>query len=397
MTSPAPPHPLTLAILNWRDTGHPEGGGSELYIETVAAGLAAAGHDVTLFCAAYDGAPTTETRAGVRIIRGGGRLSVYVRALVALATGRLGRPDVIVDVQNGMPFWSRLVTRAPVVVLVHHVHREQWRVVYGRTMAALGWWLESRLAPLVYRRSRYVAVSAVTRDELASLGVGPSRCTVIRNGTVSPPPTFSGPEATPRICVLGRLVPHKRVEHVLEAALRLQSRWPKLRVAVVGDGWWGDELRARTQELGLEDVVEFCGHVDEQRKHEELARAWLLAAPSIKEGWGLVVMEAATHEVPTVGYRNAGGLAESVIHDETGLLVEDFDAFVEAIATLLDDATTRRRLGSIAAARAQVFHWDAAVMAWEALLSEVVRPDSRPDDRRTVANSAGADDQLVVP
>jgi glycosyltransferase involved in cell wall biosynthesis len=179
--------------------------------------------------------------------------------------------------------------------------------------------------------------------------------------------------------------------------VRLQSRWPKLRVAVVGDGWWADELHARTQELGLEDVVDFCGYVDEQRKHEELAKAWLLAAPSIKEGWGLVVMEAATHEVPTVGYQNAGGLAESVIHDETGLLVEGFDAFVEAIATLLDNTTTRRRLGSIAAVHAQVFQWDAAITAWEVLLSEVVRPESHPDDRRTVANSADADDQLVVP
>ncbi len=388
MTSSSPRR-LSVAILNWRDTGHPEGGGSERYIETVAAGLAAAGHRVTLFCAAYAGAPREEIRAGVRIVRAGGKLSVYLQALRALATGRLGCPDVIIDVQNGLPFWSRLVSRAPVVVLVHHVHREQWRVIYGHTMASLGWWLESRLAPRVYRRSPYVAVSEVTRRELGTLGVDASRTTVIHNGTLRAPHTTSDRDVTPRICVLGRLVPHKRVEHVLEATARLRSRWPKLRVAVVGDGWWADELRTRAQRLGVDDIVEFCGYVDEQRKHEELARAWILAAPSIKEGWGLVVVEAASHQVPTIGYRSAGGLAESVVDDVTGILVDDLDGFTDAIAALLDDAETRQRMGLAAARRAGQFHWEAAVEEWAELLTDVV--EGRADDmgeRRTDAPRA---------
>jgi glycosyltransferase involved in cell wall biosynthesis len=372
MAMPNTPRPLSVVILNWRDTGHPEGGGSERYVETIAAGLAADGHRVTLFCAAYPGAPRRELRAGVRIVRAGGKLTVYAQALLALSTGRLGRPDVVVDVQNGLPFWSRLATRVPVIVLVHHVHREQWRVIYGPVMAALGWWLESRLAPRVYHRSRYVAVSEVTRTELATVGVDRDRSTVIRNGTLTPPPTTSGREVTPRICVLGRLVPHKRVEHVFQAALRLQARWPKLRVAVVGDGWWARELRDRARRLGLDDVVEFLGYVDEQRKHEELARAWLLAAPSLKEGWGLVVVEAATHQVPTVGYRDAGGLSESVVDGETGLLADDLDGFVGAVARLVEDTDTRHRMGSAAAARAGGFHWEAAVTAWERVLADVV-------------------------
>ena len=368
MTSPTSRNRLSVVMLNWRDTTHPEGGGSERYVETVAAGLAAEGHDVTLFCAAYDGAPAREVRDGVRIVRAGGKLTVYGRALYHLLSRRLGRPDVVVDVQNGLPFWSRLATRAPVVVLVHHVHREQWRVIYGHTMAAIGWWLESRLAPRLYRRCQYVAVSEITRRELAALGVDRARCTVVHNGTAPPPATTSPREQTPRICVLGRLVPHKRVEHVLAAAARLRDRWPELRVAVVGDGWWRDELHRYVDRLGLADMVEFCGHVDEQRKHEELSRAWLLAAPSIKEGWGLVVVEAATHLLPTVGYRHAGGLAESVVDGESGILVDSFDEFVEAIGSLLEDYELRHRLGKAAAEHAAKFRWPATVAAWDHLV-----------------------------
>jgi glycosyltransferase involved in cell wall biosynthesis len=339
----------------------------------VASGLAAEGHQVTLFCAAYAGAPRLEYRDGVRILRAGGKLTVYLQALLHLLTGRLGRPDVIVDVQNGLPFWSNLVARVPVVVLVHHVHREQWRVIYGRTMTAIGWWLESRLAPRVYRKSRYVAVSEITRRELAAIGIERSRCTVIHNGTEPPPPTVARREPTPRICVLGRLVPHKRIEHVLQAAAVLRTRWPELRVAVVGDGWWSDELHDWVDRLRLHDMVEFCGHVGEQRKHEELARAWILAAPSIKEGWGLVVVEAATHLVPTVGYRDAGGLAESVLDGQTGILVDGFQEFVAAIELLLEDQELRRRYGLAAAEHAAKFHWVATVAAWDHLLRKAVQ------------------------
>jgi glycosyltransferase involved in cell wall biosynthesis len=371
MTSPDTRDRLSIALLNWRDTGHPEGGGSERYIETVAAGLAAAGHSVTLFCARYDGAPRYEVRDGFRIVRAGGKLTVYAQALLALRSGRLGRPDVVVDVQNGLPFWSRLATRTPVVVLVHHVHREQWRVIYGRTLAALGWWLESRLAPRFYRRSRYVAVSEVTRAELNAIGVHRDRCTVIHNGTAEAPPTMAAREVTPRVCVLGRLVPHKRIEHVLDATAQLLPRWPKLRLAVVGDGWWRDELHARARHLGLGDAVEFLGYVDDQRKHDELARAWLLAAPSVKEGWGLVVVEAATHQVPTVGYRQAGGLAESVVDGETGILTDDYTAFVAALDRLLGDRDTREQMGRAAQRYAAKFSWNTTVDAWEHLLTEI--------------------------
>lgn len=368
---------LSIALLNWRDTGHPEGGGSERYIEVVAAGLAAAGHSVTLFCAKYDGAPRLEFRDGYRIVRAGGKLTVYPRALQMLWSGRLGRPDVVVDVQNGLPFWSRLATRAPVVVLVHHLHREQWRVIYGRTLAALGWWLESRVAPRLYRRSRYVAVSDVTRAELNAIGVHRQRCTVIHNGTAEAPVTSAAREVTPRICVLGRLVPHKRIEHVLDATAQLLIRWPKLRVAIVGDGWWREHLFERAHVLGLGEVVEFLGHVDDQQKHDELARAWLLAAPSVKEGWGLVVVEAATHRVPTVGYRQAGGLAESVIDGETGLLADDYAGFVAAIEKLLDDPTLREQMGRSAERYAAKFSWTTTIEAWERLLTDVA---SAPTD-----------------
>ena len=129
--------------------------------------LAARGHRVTLFCADHGLAPRDEVRDGYRVVRRGSRTSVYLRAALRGLRGGFDRPDVVVDVQNGMPFLARRWSRAPVVVLVHHVHREQWGVVFGPLVARVGWAVESRLAPRLHRRLPHVAVSGVTRDELA--------------------------------------------------------------------------------------------------------------------------------------------------------------------------------------------------------------------------------------
>lgn len=363
--------PLRIVMANWRDTEHPEGGGSEHYVELVAEGLARRGHDVTVVCARYPGATREERRGSFRIVRRGGKLTVYLWVIWMLAARRLGRPDVVIDVQNGIPFFSRILARWPTVVLVHHVHREQWPVIYRPTAARFGWWVESRRAVRHYRRSRYVAVSAVTRDELVDLGVDAHRIGVIHNGTSPAPPSEQSRSATPTITVLGRLVPHKQVEHALSAAAVLRERFPGLRLRIVGDGWWRSHLEETARRLRVDDIADFLGHVDEQTKHDELAQAWVLAAPSLKEGWGLVVVEAGQHEVPTVGYRAAGGIAESIVDGRTGLLADDPGHFTELLGSLLADHEHRSRLGAAAAKHAATFTWDAAVLAWELTLLEV--------------------------
>ncbi|MCU1691369.1 MAG: group 1 glycosyl transferase [Frankiales bacterium] len=368
---PTPTRPLRVVLLNWRDSGHPEGGGSELYVEQVAAGLAARGHDVVLLTARYPGSAAEEVRDGYRVLRAGGRFGVYPRALLRLLGRRLGAVDVVVDVQNGMPFLSRLVTRVPVVVLCHHVHREQWPIVMGRFAARFGWAVESRLAPLLYRGCRYVTVSEQSRSDLVELGVRRADVTVVHNGTPAPLPG-SGRSPAPEVLVLGRLVPHKRVEHAVRAVAALREELPGLTLTVVGSGWWEDQLREEVVRAGVADAVQLLGHVDEATKHALLARAWVCATPSVKEGWGLCAVEAAAHGTPTVAYRSAGGLAESVLDGLTGLLCDDDEAaFTAALRRLLVDDVLRARTGSAARLHAARFTWDATVDAFARVLAEV--------------------------
>jgi glycosyltransferase involved in cell wall biosynthesis len=362
-----------VAFLSWRDTHNPEGGGAERYLEKMAQGLVERGVRVTIFCAAHAAAPPDEVVDGIRFIRRGSKLTVYSEGFRALARGRLGHVDVVVDVQNGLPFFTRAATRAPVVVLVHHVHREQWPVVYPGLVGKVGWAIEHGLSPRLYRSCQYVAVSRATRDELVPLGVDRRRIAVVHNGTDPIVPTGVGKSAHPTIAVVGRLVPHKQVEHAIDAALALRDDHPDLRLHVVGSGWWEAELHRYAADRGAGDTVVFEGHVDEARKHEVYEQAWVLALPSLKEGWGLVVGEAGMHRTPTVAYRSAGGTRESISHDVSGLLVDEPRDFVDALRDLLGDAGLRGRLGEGALGMSHRFTWEHAQESFAHVVAAVLR------------------------
>jgi hypothetical protein len=104
----------------------------------------------------------------------------------------------------------------------------------------------------------------------------------------------------------------------------------------------------------------------------------------VKEGWGLVVSEAGQHGVPTVGYRSAGGLRESVLDGRTGLLVDDLGEFTAAVERLLADGALRREMGRAAARHAAAFTWPASVAAFAGVLAAAVR------EREKLRSAAGA-------
>jgi glycosyltransferase involved in cell wall biosynthesis len=378
-----------VLFLNWRDRRHPEGGGSEVYIERVAAELVARGYRATMFCQGHANGPAEEAKPdGVRVLRRGGRHTVYLFAALLYVAGalgfgplsrrRLGRPDLIVDVCNGLPFLSRVYARRPVIALVHHVHREQWPVIFGPVLARIGWWIESRLAVRVYRTCRYVTVSESTRTELAGLGVDADRMAVVHNGT---PPVIGPPAprtAHPSLLVLGRLVPHKRVELALRATALLSLEMPTLELVVAGQGWWEGPLRRLAADLGIEHCVRFTGFVSEADKHELLCRSWLALTPSLKEGWGLTIAEAAVHGTPSVAFRSAGGVSEAILDGETGTLVHDEVEFLRAVRRLLRDADRRAEMGRAARAYAQRFTWAASGAAFADLVSDQLAAASRP-------------------
>lgn len=364
---------MRIAFLSWRDTTHPDGGGSEVFVESVGRELVLRGHDVTLLCSRHRGAARREDRHGVRLRRLGGRLTVYLWGLAWLVRHRRD-VDVVVDVVNGLPFASPLVRRHGVVALVHHVHAEQWRIIYPGLAGRVGWFVESSLVPLLYRGRPFVTVSDSSARDLTAIGIDPDAITVVRNGLDAVPPMVAEEWPTPRLAVLARLVPHKQIEHVLVAVHRLAEEFPDLHLDVVGDGWWHDQLVAAAVDAGVRDGVTFHGHVSDARRDELVGAAWVMVMPSIKEGWCLAITEAGAQGTPSVAYAHAGGVTESIHDRETGVLATDLDDLVSALRDLLRDRSTRHAMGAAAQERARTLTWTACAERLEVVLRATGAP-----------------------
>ncbi|MDO5033184.1 glycosyltransferase family 4 protein [Corynebacterium sp.] len=366
---------MKILLLCWRDTTHPQGGGSERYLERVGEYLAAQGHEVVYRTARHMNAAKRDRRGGVLYSRGGAKFSVYPRAWAWLLAGRVGlgdarRADIIIDTQNGIPFFARVVSKAPVVLLTHHCHREQWPVS-GPVLARLGWFLESRVAPRIYRGAPYVTVSPGSKKDLAELGI--EDVEIIENG-VDPIPAHVPRlerEAGVHLVTLSRLMPQKQIEHAMDTVAQI----PGSVLDVIGSGWWEWRLRDYAQAHGIAERVRFRGQVTEDYKHALLELADVHLMPSQREGWGLAVMEAAQHGVPTVGY--TFGLRDSVKDGQTGLLAEDLAGLVAATRRLIEDPGLRERLGERAREFSREFSWELTGRRWEQLLSRIVGATAR--------------------
>lgn len=375
---------MKILMLCWRDTTHPQGGGSERYLERVAEHLVRNGHEVVFQAAKHTDAPRRSTRAGVSYVRKGGKFGVYPAAAWSMLLGRMGigparKVDVVVDTQNGIPFFARWFSGKPTVLLTHHCHKEQWPVA-GFFLAAVGWFIESKLSPLAYKGAQYVTVSEPSKAELVALGVDEADIEIIRNGVDVPPKVlpFISPDKDFHVVTLSRLVPHKQIEHAIDVVKDIARRkgtiaGRRVILDVIGSGWWEENLREYAMKKGVEDLVVFHGQVAEDHKHALLDQADVHLMPSRKEGWGLAVIEAAVHGVPTVGYASSGGLQDSIVDGETGVLVARKRELGTALQALLEDDSLRKRLGDAAKIEAQQYSWAETGEQFEKLLLRTSR------------------------
>ena len=300
----------------------------------------------------------------------GGEFTQYLRAPIAYARKMRDR-DVLVDVSNGIPFFAPLWRRRPVVCLVHHIHAAQWRLRFAPPVSSVGWALERRGVPLVYRRARFIAVSPSTAVGLEGLGIPDERISIVHNGA-EPPAGPPLPESeTPLFLALGRLVPHKR----LDLLIRMWE-WvrPQVggRLVIAGDG----PERARLQALAGPGV-ELLGAVSNAERDRLLQEAWVLVHPALHEGWGIVVIEAGAAGTPALGF-DVPGVRDAIVADRTGVLVKDEDEFAAGWIRLAGDAAERRRLGDESRNRAADFTWERSVDRFLDVLRLAIEPASEP-------------------
>jgi len=236
-----------------------------------------------------------------------------------------------------------------------------------------------KLIPLIYRRTPFLAVSESSKQDLVERGIPAEHIDLLYNGI-----TFPQIETRPvtqrpcRIAYLGRLEPYKRIALLLGAVARLAKRLPRLELVLVGRGSERDALERLAAELGIARRTRFAGFVGDEERDALVGEARVCVCPSVKEGWGITVIEANALGVPVVA-TDAPGLRDAVRHDETGLLVADAapEVFTERLAAaverLLSDETLLARLSSKALAWSRRFDWDSSARRMAEVIEQTRR------------------------
>jgi glycosyltransferase involved in cell wall biosynthesis len=366
---------MRILWLTWKDLSHSRAGGAELVTSELTARLAEEGHEVILL-AAGDGSralPHQDVQRGCQVIRVGSSTTVYWHAFRYIRRHLAQWPDLVVEEVNTIPFLSRLYLRdRPRLILFYQLCREIWFYQLPVPLSLIGYVVE----PLYLRmmsRDRAVTISESSRRDLGRFGFAPGRVSVFTPGIgLEPTADLQSVEKfqRPTIASLGHIRPMKRTLHQVRAFEHARDRMPELQLKVAGaaSGRYGRRVLRAISHSRHREAIEYLGHITEAEKRDLLARAHVILVTSIKEGWGLIVTEAASQGTPAVVY-DADGLRDSVRDGDTGVVTRPTPrAMADALIDLLRDPDRYARLRENGWRWSQEITFDAAFAGFSAAL-----------------------------
>jgi len=367
---------MRILIVNHRDWLNPRAGGVEEVLRQTATRWVASGHDVRLLASDFRGSSGRQiTAEGVPVTRCA-REEVFNWVAPWSVRRWPANVDVIVEHISKIACMLPWYTRRPVVGYVHHLFG---KTIFGSMPWPVAAYVEQmeKVAMRVYRQCLFITVSESTAQDIVMNGIPAANMRVVYNGVdldrFRPGPPGSK-TAQPSVLWVGRVRKTKCVTHVVDAFEIVARQLPGATLTIVGQGDFETELRRIIASKHLQQRVTMTGYLDAERLRDEMQRAWVLAYPSPKEGWGLCVTEAAACGTPTVA-SNSPGLCESVRDGESGFLVRhgDIAGFAEKVSLLLTDDALRHRMGEAAIEAANLLTWDETARRALDVLQEAVK------------------------
>lgn len=305
-------------------------GGAERFYRNLAERLAAEGHEVTYLTLRQWDRGESGSVPGVRIVEAGPRMELYAngrrRILPPLVFGlgvlrhlaERGR-DYDLVLTGSFPYFALLAAagvrrRRGFALAVDWPEvwtREYWRAYLGR-LGGVGWRVQRRCIRV---RQQALCPSELHAQRLREAGVG-GPVTVYRGLYEGPVVDLPSPlPAEPVVVFAGRHIPEKRVTALVPAVERARESIPALRCEIFGDGPDREVVLAQIADRGLGEFVDAPGFVSAKRVEVSLVRALCLVLPSSREGYGLIVVEAAARGVPSIVIAGPDNAATELIEE----------------------------------------------------------------------------------
>jgi glycosyltransferase involved in cell wall biosynthesis len=355
---------MKILILSWRGPGHPLAGGAEQVTWEYAKGWTKAGHQVTLFTSGIDGANESENIDGIQVIRRGDQFfGVKLAAVYWYFAINRSKFDLIVDEFHGLPFFSPVWSgNTKKIGFIHEIAQKVWDLnpwpfPLNKVAAFLGKLGEPWIFKLFYHHIPFLTVSESTKKDLEHWGV--RKIEVVKNGVLLPtklPKIIKNKDLT--LVYLSAIAKDKGIEDALKAFKMVLQVIPEVRFLVMGKGY-PEYLRVLKK---ICPEAQFLGFVEEEEKFKVLSRSHFLIFPSVYEGWGLVVIEAAAVGTPTIGY-DVAGVRDSVVNRKTGLLVPamNIQALVKTVLSTNIESLEYKKMCDNAILHSKRFDWNQSV------------------------------------
>ncbi len=316
---------LSMKILwfTWKDKKNPQAGGAEIINEEIAKRLVRGGHQVKILTAGFPGRRHKEKIDGYEIIRCGNRWSVYSRSFRYYAKHLIGWPDLIIEEINTFPFCTQFYAKEKRILLFYQLCREIWFYQMKFPFSLFGYLIE----PIYLRwlnKNRAITISNSSKKDLLRYGFKSSNIKIMPVGIEIEPlenlkSMIKYDDFT--MLSLGAIREMKRPDEQVRAFEIAKEKIPalKLKIAGGGSGKYFAKVMRMIKQSKYRDDIEYLGKVSIKKKTELMQKCHFIAVTSVKEGWGLIVTEAASQGTPAIVY-NVDGLRDSVRNKITGLI-----------------------------------------------------------------------------
>lgn len=363
---------MNILVVNWQDRLNPLAGGAEVHLHEIFGRIANWGHRVILLSSGFPGAKKEEVVDGIQIMRRGGRedFNFHVPFMVKDIL-RKEKIEIVVEDLNKIPFFTSLYVKKPVFAILLH---RFGKTIFSETIFpfAMYVYMAESMVPVVYRNIPFDVISESTKEDLVASGIPQENiylhyCGIDR--TVYKPDEKS--EKPFSITFVGRIKKYKSIDHLLYAIPDVRNSFPDLKVAIVGDGDDIPRLKKIATSLEIDDIVEFTGFVSTRRKVEILQSSEVVVNTSIREGWGLTVIESNACGAPVIA-ADSPGLRDSVKDGYSGILYPygDIDSLAGVIKKLLGNEEMLKKMQKNAIKWSKRFDWERSAKGIVKLLQK---------------------------
>lgn len=376
---------ITLLFLSWRDIKSPHKGGAEVFTHEMLKRLNLDKFRIVHVSTEFEHCHKEELIDGIHYIRHGNNLSV-IKFAKSFYRENHENIDFVVDQCNTHRFFTRFwVEPKKRIFFIHQLTREIWFKNSSFPVNLVGYLTESPFLRLS-NKDHTITVSNSTKKDLLKLNFKPELVTILPEGINFKhwnTESFLEKENEPTFIYVGRFSKYKGIDDTVSAFCRLKKDYPGAKLWIVGkkkDEYIKtvlapimDKYEVSYGKPGERNDITFWGFVSDAKKLELMSRSHALIFPSLREGWGLIVTEAAAVGTPSITY-NSPGIVDAINFGKAGYMCSSntVDSIVSKMKSVIEDKGEYDALRKSSYDFSLNFHWDNTAKSFNHFINNII-------------------------